>query len=154
MPFLVACLLVLVFFFTDLVNVFIEHVHVAGIKIEPLVERDLDIDRGHIILLDRSGRGALPAAGYGHRLNARIRHKQHVLAARAVLMHHGGRVVHAGVDALHLRIMAHVLHDALMLLLDHRGALALAGHGVFDDRLSFELLRPGGQLMIHRLMGR
>ena len=69
-------------------------------------------------------------------------------------MHHGRGVVHAGVDALHPRILGHVLHDALMLLLDHRGTFALAGHGVFDDRLPLELLQPRRKLMIHCRMGR
>jgi hypothetical protein len=45
-----------------------------------------------------------------------------------------------------------MLHDALMLLLDHRRTLALAGHRVFDDRLSLELFSPSGKLMVHRHM--
>jgi hypothetical protein len=31
-----------------------------------------------------------------------------------------------------------------MLLLNHRGTIALARHRVFDDRLAFELFRPTG----------
>ena len=28
-------------------------------------------------------------------------------------------LIHPGIDTLHLRILAHMLHDALVLLLDH-----------------------------------
>jgi hypothetical protein len=46
-----------------------------------------------------------------------------------------------------------MVHDALMLLFDHRGAFTVARHRVFDDRLALELFRPSGKLMIHRPMG-
>ncbi len=151
---LVAGFLVLGFLRAHLVEVLVQHIHVAGIVIEPLIQRDLDVDRGHVVLLDRRGRGALAAARHRHRFDAGIGHEQHVLPAGAVLVHHRLSVVHPGVDALHLRIMGHMLHDALMLLLDHRRPLGLAGYRVFDDRLSLELFRPSGKLMVHRHMGR
>src|SRR5688572_3389662 len=152
--FFVACFLIGVFLRTNLVDILIQDIHVARIKIEPLVERDLDIDRGDVVLLHRCCGGTLTATGHGDGLDTRVGDEQHILPAGTVLMHHGRGVVHTGVDALHLRILGHMLHDALMLLLDHCGTLAVAGHRILDDRLPFELLSPGGKLMIHGRMGR
>jgi hypothetical protein len=42
-----------------------------------------------------------------------------------------------------------MFHDPLMLLLDHRRPLRLSSHGVFDDRLPFQLFRPRRELMGH-----
>ena len=150
--FLVARRLIRRFFGAHLIQVLVQHIHVAGIEIEPLVQRDLDIDRGHIVLLHWGRSRALPAAGQRHRLDPGIGHEEHVLSTRAILVHHGGGVVHAGVDALHLRILGHVVHDPLMLLFNHRGTLGLAAHRIFDDRLALELFRPAWQLVVHRNM--
>ncbi len=150
--FFVSGLFVLGLFRTNLLEVLVQHVHVAGIKIEPLVQRDLDVDRGHVVLFHRGSRRALAAARHRHRFDTRIRHEQHVLSARTILVHHGLSVVHAGVDTLHLRIMGHVLHDALVLLLDHCRTIGLTGHRIFNDRLPLELFRPSGKLMVHRHM--
>ena len=70
-------------------------------------------------------------------------------------MHHGLSIEHTRIDLLHLRILGDMLHDALMLLFDHGGALRPSYQGVLDDRLPLQLFRPGGQLMRHRrLLGR
>ena len=129
----------------------IQHIHVAGIEIEPLVERDLDVDRGYIVLPSPgpwpdTSRPPVCATGS----TPRIGHEEHVLTSCSILVHHGGGVVHPGVDLLHLRILGHMLHDPLMVLFDHRGTLGLAAHRVLDDRLTFELFRPTRQLMGHR----
>ena len=148
MTFLLARFLVCVFFCADLIQVLVQHVHVARIEVEPLVERDFDVDRGDIVLLHRRRRRTLAAIRHGHWFDPRIGHEQHVLSACAILVHHGGGVVHPGIHTLHLRILRHVLHDALMLLFDHRSTVALAGHRVLDDGLPLELFGPSGKLMI------
>jgi hypothetical protein len=44
-PFHVARLFILRFFRAHLVDILRQHVHIAGIKIEPHIQRDLDVDR-------------------------------------------------------------------------------------------------------------
>ena len=149
-PFLVAGFFVLGFFCAHLIQIFIQHVHIAWIEVEPRVERDLDIDRGHVVLLHRSRGRTLSAACQRHRFHARIGHKQHVLPPCSILVHHGRGVVHPGVDTLHLGILGHMLHDPLVLLFNHCRTLGLAAHRILDNRLTFEFLRPTRQLMAHR----
>ncbi len=140
--FFVSGLFVLGLFHTNLLEVLVQHVHVAGIKIEPLVQRDLDVDRGHVVLFHRGSRRALAAARHRHRFDTRIRHEQHVLVARAILVHHVQIVIEAA-RALRLGILLHLLHDAVMLAFHHGGALRTALHRIFDDRLSLEPFCPG-----------
>ena len=151
-PFLVARFLILGFFCAHLIDILIQHVHIAGIEVEPRIQRNLDVDRGHVVLLHRSRGRALPSARHCHGLHTGIGHEEHVLPACSILVHHGGGVVHPAVDALHLGILGHMLHDPLMLLFNHRRTLGHAAHRILDDRLTLEFLRPARQLMVHRDM--
>ena len=148
--FLIARFPILGFFCAHLIQILIQHVHVAWVEVEPRVERDLDVDRGHVVLLHRGRGRTLPATCQRHRLHTRIGHEEHVLPACSILVHHGGGVVHPGVDTLHLGILGHMIHNPLMLQFNHRRTLGLAAHRILDDRLTFEFLCPTRQLMVHR----
>ena len=150
--FLVARFPILRFFRPNLVEIFIQRVHVAGIKIEPLVQRDLDVDRRHVVLLDRRRGRALPASRQCHWLHSWVGHQQEILTACPILVHHGLGIEHTRIDLLRLRIMSQMLHDPLVLLLNHRRALRLSGHRIFDNRLPLQLLRPRRELMGHRCL--
>src|SRR2546426_10249613 len=70
---------VLGLFCPHFLDVFGQDVHVAGIEIEPLVQRDLDIDGGDIILPHWGGRGA-SATGRRYWFNPWLRCQQVTLA--------------------------------------------------------------------------
>ena len=139
--------LVLGLFGTDLFKVLREGVHVAGVEVEPLVQRDLDVDGGDIVFLDRRGGGA-SAARDSHRLRIRLRGQKKTLPI--VLMHRGHAVEHAGIARLpDLHLACHLFHEPVMLHLNQRGPGGAARHGVLHDGLAFELLRPRLIRVIH-----
>ncbi len=65
---------VLGLFLTGLFQILGQHVHVAGIEVQPLVDRDLDIDGRDVVLPDRRA-GGTPAALHGDRLDPRVGHQ-------------------------------------------------------------------------------
>ena len=67
---------------------FIQRVHVAGIKIEPLVEVISTLIADTLYCHRRSGR-AFPAIRHCHWFHSRVRHQEKVLTARPILVHHG-----------------------------------------------------------------
>ena len=144
---------VLRFFRTNLVDVFRQHVHIAGIKIEPHVQRDLDVDRRDVVRAHRGSDRAASAANR-HGLGGRIGHQKDVLITRTVLVHHVDVIVLAA-GPLHLGVMYHLLvdlfHDALVLPLHHGRPLDVPFLGILDNGLPLELLRPS-RLIVRRDM--
>ena len=117
-----------------------QDVHVAGIEIEPLVQRDLDVDGRDVILPHWGGRGT---AATGHRdwFDTWLRCQQVTLAI--VLVHRGHAIEQAGIGALSgFDLPGHLLHEPIVLQLDQCRAIGTARYRIFHDRLAFELLRP------------
>jgi hypothetical protein len=71
------------------------------------------------------------------------------LIARSILVEHGHGVVHPRAGLLRLRVIRHLMHNALMLQLDHRGTVGPSFHRVFQDGLPLELFSPFRRLMPH-----
>ena len=78
---------VLRFFFADHGNVFGQGVHVAGIEIQPLVQGNLHVDGGNVIVPRRRGFGA-QSSFHRNRLDVGIGGQQAVGRPGPVLVHH------------------------------------------------------------------
>ena len=146
-PFFFARVRVLGFLFPNTLDILRQRVHVAGIVIQPLIQRDFHVDRGNIIMLYRSRGRAFSAARHRHRFDVAVGSQQVVALASAILVHHGHRVVAARVGFGHFFL--HLLHQPLMLLFDKRGALGSPLLGILNNGLPFEAFGPGGGLVIH-----
>jgi hypothetical protein len=72
-----------------------------------------------------------------------------VLTTRSILVQDGNGIEHPGVDLLHLRVTAQLIHDALVVLVDLGRAVSAAFHRVLYDRLPLQLLGPCRQLVRH-----
>ena len=132
---------VLRFFFANVGNVFGQGVHVAGIEIQPLIQGNLHVDGGHVILPHRRGVGA-QAALHRNRFDVGIGGQQAVGRPGPVLVHHRHGIEGARCIALMLRVFLHLPHQTLMLQLDQRRALGASFHRVFRDGLAFEPFSP------------
>src|SRR5207253_9772730 len=131
---------VLGLFRPNFLEVFGQDIHVAWIKIEPLVQRDLDVDGGDVILPHWGGRGTA-ATGHRDRFDTWLRCQQVTLAI--VLVHRGHAVEQAGVgDLSSFHLPGHLFHEPVVLQLDQCRAIGTARYRIFHDRLAFELLRP------------
>src|SRR2546422_7699080 len=108
-----------------------QDVHVAWIEIEPLVQRDLDIDGGDIILPHWGGRGA-SATGRRYWFNTWLRCQQVTLAI--VLVHRGHAVDQARVRRLS-DLSGHLFHEPVVLQLDQGRAIGTARYRIFYNRL-------------------
>src|SRR2546428_9566978 len=145
---------VLGLFCSDLFNVLRQDVHIPGVEIEPLVQRDLDVDGGDVILPHWGSRGT-SATGRRYWFNTWLRCQQVTLAI--VLVHRGHAVEQAGVgDQSSFRLPGHLLHEPVVLQLDQCRAIGTARYRIFHNRLAFELLRPWLVTIVdhpHRGMG-
>jgi len=66
---------------------------------------------------------------------------------------HHIHVVEEAARTLHIGILRHLLHHALMLSLHHRRAFRVPFHCIFDNALPLEFFRPFGRPMDHSLRG-
>src|SRR2546427_6199408 len=131
---------VLGLFCSDLFNVLRQDVHIPGVEIEPLVQRDLDVDGGDVILPHWGGRGT-SATGRRYWFNTWLRCQQVTLAI--VLVHRGHAVEQAGVgDQSRFHLPGLLFNEPAVLQLDQCRAIGRARYRIFHDRLAVELLRP------------
>ena len=137
---------VLGFLGANLVDVLGQHVHVARIKIEPTVQRDLNVDHRHVVLLGRHTGGTLPARRHHRLALGRIRHEQEAAAILAhVLVHHRHLVERPGrllCLCIFLRLLFELLHQTMVLHLHLRCVVGTTLNGVFHHRLPLQLLGP------------
>ena len=138
---------VLGFLFPDVLDILRQHVHIAGIVIQPLIQGDFHVDGGNIILLHRSRRRAFSSARHRDRFDVAIGSQQVVAFSGTVLMHRGHGVVATRGGFSHFFL--HLLHQPLMLLFNECGAFGSPLLGIFDDGLPFEAFSPCRGLVIH-----
>ena len=93
------------FFFTNLIDIIGQDIHVTRVVIQPLVQGNLHINNRNIIVSNLSECGTFPTTTHGHWLNVWIRIKQVVPFPGTILMHHGH-----GVESTRLRIGHFFLH--------------------------------------------
>ena len=129
-----------------LIDIFGEDIHIPGIVIEPLVQRDLDLDHGDIEVLDRRVRRAPSPVG-GHRLGDIIRRQEPAGPLLPhVLMHHGHGVVTAGRPlggCILLHLLVHAPHETMVLELDLLGTAGPPFERILHLRLPDQRLLPG-----------
>ncbi|TKS57928.1 MAG: hypothetical protein EWM72_03352 [Nitrospira sp.] len=137
---------VLFFLGTDVVDIVGQHVHVAGVEIEPTVQRDLDVDHRHVELLGRHTGRTLPARRHHRLAFGRIRHEQEAAAILAhVLVHHRHLVERPGRLlrlCIFLRLLFELLHQTMVLHLHIPRTVRPTLDRILEDCLPLQLLGP------------
>ncbi len=139
-------LLVFCLFRTGLGKIFRQHVHVARIKIEPAVQRNLDIDHRHIELLHRHAGWTLPSRTQNRFTFPCIRHEEEAASILPHILVHHRHIVECTSRLLHLSIMlsllSKLLHQAMMLHLHLLRVVGAPFDGILNHRLPLQLLGP------------